>query len=835
MIPLDILGQLSSELKIQSFQISNVIKLLVDEECTVPFVARYRKEMTGSLDEVQIRSIQERYDYLVDMASSKERYLKVVEEFCQKNASYHGKFPELKKKFLACKTKQELEDLYLPFKPKRRTKAQIAREKGLEPLLDKVIAQRSSLKDLTVVASEFVTPADSTIDPSLKVPDNNAALQGAAEILAERVSETAEFRAKIREISFATGFLCTKKIESKESNSSAGDANQEDPEPRKSGKGKRPEAHKFEMYFDFREKVSVIPSHRVMAMRRGEAEKILRMALEVDEVAAKQFLSEQVVSSSPTTSVVAEWMTRCVEDAYGRLIAPSIETDIRLELKNRSELDSIKIFSKNLENLLLLPPIPQKIVLGVDPGIRTGTKLAVVSDTGALLFNTTIYPDFKPDMTVESQKTKQSKEIIANAIKTFKVQYIAIGNGTASREIDRLVKETIKEKEIKDVKRLVVNESGASVYSADEIAREEFPDLDATIRSAISIGRRLQDPLAELVKIDPRSIGVGQYQHDVNVTKLSKSLETVVESCVNKVGVNINTASYKLLGYVSGIGPSLAKSIVTFRDQKGKFKCREDLKQVSGFGTKAFEQAAGFLRVPESTNPLDNSAVHPERYYIIEKVALDQGATISDIVGKETFVRAIPWEKYVTESFGLPTLRDIADELIKPGRDPREDGIRLTYSDDVSEMADLRPGMTLQGTVTNVISFGAFVDIGVHQDGLIHISELSDQFVTDPATVVSVGDVLKVRVLDVDIAKKRISLSAKSQSQSQSQTQTSSQGARLGAPSGHESKGGSNQASSRTTIQPSSAKSREPSRKQQSAPQSSFSVNDLLAKFNGKA
>jgi uncharacterized protein len=448
--------------------------------------------------------------------------------------------------------------------------------------------------------------------------------------------------------------------------------------------------------------------------------------------------------------------------------------------------------------------------MGVDPGIRTGSKLSVISETGAVLFYTTVYPDFRPDATLDTPKTRQTKDIIANTIRTHKVQYIAIGNGTASREIDRVIREVIKDHNFTEVKRLIVNESGASVYSADEIAREEFPDLDATIRSAISIARRLQDPLAELVKIDPRSIGVGQYQHDVNVTKLKLSLEEVVESCVNKVGVNINTASYKLLGYVSGIGSSLAKAIVSHRDKAGKFASRAEVMKVPGFGPKAFEQAAGFLRVPESTNPLDNSAVHPERYNIVEQIAKDLGSSVSDLVGKKTAVDAIALEKYVNDAVGLPTLRDIASELIKPGRDPREDGIRLTYSDDVSEIADLRPGMVLQGTVTNVTNFGAFVDIGVHQDGLIHISELSDQFVTDPSSVVAVGDVLTVRVLDADKVKRRISLSAKSQR-------------------------GSGAGATATTARPAQPAQAAAMRNQPKAPpkqpEKSHSVTDLLSKF----
>ncbi|MCX6125939.1 MAG: helix-hairpin-helix domain-containing protein [Proteobacteria bacterium] len=789
---IEILKQLATELKLQAHQVTNTIKLLVDEECTIPFVARYRKEITGAMDEVQIRDLRDRYNYLVELEGSKEKYLKVVDEFCQKNPAWHGKFPELKRKFTACKTKQELEDLYLPFKPKRRTKAQIAKEKGLEPLLEAILAGRSTLKNIIDLAKTFVTPESSNLDPALKVASAELALAGASDILAERISETAEWRAMVRTISTDTGVLWSKKNEAADNlPKSAEEADAQKVDSKLAGKGKKGEAHKYENYFDFRESIKSIPSHRIMAIRRGEAEKVLRVGIDVDIERINNDVQKAVIGLDATTSEVRAWLAQTSDDAYRRLLAPSIETELRLELKSRGEIDSIKVFTKNLENLLLLPPIPQKVVLGVDPGIRTGSKLAVINETGAVLFHTTVYPDFKAEGTVDTPKTRQTKEILANVIRTQKVAYISIGNGTGSREIDRIIREVIKEQNFTEVKRLIVNESGASVYSADEIAREEFPDLDATIRSAISIARRLQDPLAELVKIDPRSIGVGQYQHDVNVTKLKGSLEDVVESCVNKVGVNLNTASYKLLGYVSGIGGSLAKSIVTHRDKNGKFGTRAELLKVPGFGPKAFEQAAGFLRVPESKNPLDNSAVHPERYSIIEQVAKDQGTSVAELVGKGTLVNAVPWEKYVTESVGLPTLRDISQELIKPGRDPREEGIRLTYSDDVSEISDLNPGMTLQGTVTNVISFGAFVDIGVHQDGLIHVSELSDQFVTDPGSVVSVGDVLTVRVLEVDKARKRISLSARSQPRAPAGQPNSSQSNSSQPTSGHSSSGNS--------------------------------------------
>jgi uncharacterized protein len=756
-----IIQQVATELNLKPANVHNVIKLMFEEECTVPFVARYRKEMTGSMDEVQIRDVRDRYHYLNELETSKVKYIKVVEEHCAKNPAFKGKFEELKKKFLACKTRQELEDLYLPFKPKRRTRAMIAREKGLEPLLEKILAERNKINDLAAVAAAFVTPASSDVPPDLKVPDVAAALSGAADILAERINETAEFRARVRTISQETGMLVSKKVEEKAAAASAAPvpvtaASLEEKD--KDHKGKKTDASKYENYFDYKESINSAPSHRVMAVRRGESEKFLRVGIEVDEQRIVGELTTAVLGSEVATDEVRQWLVKTSEDSYKRLMGPSIETEIRLNLKGVAEDEAINVFSKNLANLLLLPPIPDKVVMGVDPGLRTGSKLAVVDDTGKLLAHTTIYPDYRNE---NSPKNSEAKTVIAGFIDRFKVQCLAIGNGTGGREIDKFISNVCREFSIKDVKRVTVNEAGASVYSTDEIAREEFPDLDPTIRSSVSIARRLQDPLAELVKISPRSIGVGQYQHDVNPTKLNRSLEEVVESSVNKVGVNLNTASYKLLGYVSGVGPTLAKSIVTWRDKNGKFKTRDEVMKVSGFGPKVYQQSAGFLRVPDSANPLDNSSVHPERYDIVQLVAKDMKTEVRELIGRKDMVESIPWEKYVSQQVGMPTLQDIASELIKPGRDPREDGSRLMFSDDVSDLSDLKPGMGLKGTVTNVTNFGAFVDIGVHQDGLVHISELSDDYVKNPADVVSVGDVLNVKVMEVDVARRRISLSCK--------------------------------------------------------------------------
>lgn len=839
----NLIEKVAGEMKIKPAQVASVIQLLFDEECTIPFVARYRKEMTGSLDEVVLRDVRDRFHYLAELESSKLKYLKVVEEHCQKNPAFAGKFEDLKKKFMACKTRQELEDLYLPFKPKRRTRAQVAKEKGLEPLLEKILAQRGKIADLLALAGEFVTPAGKDIAPELVVADAAAALSGAADIFAERLNETAEFRALVRRISFDSGQLTSKRIEEKTDKPTVKldkDGNKEieianDPAARL--KAKKGDASKYENYFDYKEPIKNAPSHRVMAVRRGEAEKVLRVGIEVDEPQILAELTVTVLGKDVATDTVKAWMVQTIEDAYRRLMGPSIETEIRLQLKSTAEDEAINVFSKNLSNLLLLPPIPGKAVLGVDPGIRTGSKLAAVDETGKLLGSATIYPDYKHD---SNEKTKQAKLIVAGFVDKFKVQCIACGNGTGSREIDKFISDVLKENNVKNVSRAVVNEAGASVYSTDEIAREEFPDLDPTIRSAVSIARRLQDPLAELVKINPRSIGVGQYQHDLNPTKLGRSLEEVVESCVNKVGVNLNTASYKLLGYVSGVGPQLAKSIVSHRDKNGKFESRDQILKVTGFGPKAYQQAAGFLRVPESANPLDNSSVHPERYDIVEMVAKDLKRPISEIVGKKELVDAIPWERYVSQLIGMPTLQDIASELIKPGRDPREDGARLLFSDEVSGIEDLKPGMALKGTVTNVTNFGAFVDIGVHQDGLVHISELSDQFVKNPAEVVAVGDILNVRVIEVDAQRKRISLSCKTQSaprpagqpgQAQQPNRPRDQQRPQGGQQGHQGpqgqrSGGQGGGGSRPQHSTGGGGNRPPQK-----PDKSFTMDDLMSKF----
>jgi uncharacterized protein len=669
-----------------------------------------------------------------------------------------------------------------------------------------------------------VTAADASLDPSLKVADEKAALAGAADIYAERIAETAELRSLVRQISQDSGTLVAKKIE-------AGDALAADEEVSpglsKDKKSKKTDPSKYQNYFDYREPLSKAASHRVMAVRRGEAEKVLRVSIDVDAERIGHELRTAALQGRTLSSEVKDWLSQSIEDAYRRLLSPSIETELRLQLKQTAEAEAIRVFSENLENLLLLPPIPNHVVMGVDPGLRTGCKFAIVNETGKLLFSTTLMTDLGDR---ETNKTVQAKNEILRMINAYHVKYLAVGNGTGSREIMRLIASVLKDNDIKDVRRLVVNEAGASVYSTMDIAREEFPDLDPTIRSAVSIARRLQDPLAELVKIDPRSIGVGQYQHDVNVTKLKSSLEEVVESCVNRVGVNINTASYKLLSYVSGIGGTLAKSIVAKRDRDGKFRSRKDLTAVTGLGPKVFQQAAGFLRVPESDNLLDNSSVHPEAYETLEQIARDQNKSLGEIIGNKAIVEAIPLERYVSEKVGMPTLRDIAAELIKPGRDPREDGARLMYSDDVAEIEDLKVGMILPGTVTNVTNFGAFVDIGVHQDGLVHISELAEHFVDDPAKVVAVGEVIQIRVIEVDVQRRRIGLSRRLEG-GKPQSQASSHPPREGA----QARATPSQAAGQSPIKA----RQDPSRGGKGAGQPSsqkpaqkFTMDDLLSKFN---
>jgi uncharacterized protein len=704
--------RIATELSLPPAKVAAALELLRQGN-TIPFIARYRKEATGELDELQIRDIRDRSEYLTELEERRASVISSVEE--------QGKMtPELRARFERVQTKAELEDLYRPFKPKRRTRATIATERGLAPLAELIWAGEVSDVEVARHAAGFVS-AEHGVD------DVEAALAGARDILAERVADDPGARVFVRDLTRERGALETR-----------------------AARGKEGESSKFQDYYEFSEPLRRVPGHRVLAIRRGEAEEYLtaRVTAPEDEIVAG--LRERFVRGSAARAQ----MELVISDAYRRLISTSVEVELRTELKTRADEEAIQIFGQNLEGLLLSSPAGGRITLGVDPGYRTGCKLAVVSRTGALLETGLIY----------LHQEERARRDLRALVEKHDVELVAVGNGTASRETDRLAREAVREIAA-DRKPIVVmvNEAGASVYSASDVAREEFPELDLTMRSAISIARRLQDPLAELVKIDPKSIGVGQYQHDVSQSKLKRRLDETVESCVNRVGVEVNTASPSLLSYVAGIGATVAQRIAQFRDEKGAFRSRKELLKIPGLGAKTFEQAAGFLRIRGGENPLDASSVHPERYSLVERIAKDLGVELRSLVGDEESVRRIEPRRYVGDGVGLPTLEDILGELQKPGRDPREGFEAPTFRDDVETLADLKEGMELQGTVTNVVAFGAFVDIGVHQDGLVHISELSDRFVQDPNAVAKVGNRVKVRVLSVDLKRQRVALSMKSQ------------------------------------------------------------------------
>ena len=703
----EILARMEGEVGASSRQISAVEKLL-GEGNTVPFIARYRKEMHGNLDEVAIGKIQERLTYYTELESRKETILKSI-------ADQEKLTPELEKKIRECYQKSTLEDLYQPYKPKRRTRAQVAKEKGFGPL------------------AESIWNGDEAA--ALAASDED--LQFARDIIAERVADMANVRGYIRQL-FATKSTVKSEVAS--------------PKPT--------EPTKFEQYYEFSESISTIPSHRYLAIRRGQKEGVLWVKLELDKELALEgimdLVSKETAGVSPR-GVCERQITLAAEDAYKRLLAPSCEVDVTVDKKMEADRAAVEVFAENLRHLLLAAPLGEKAVLAIDPGIRTGCKVAMMDSTGKYLGKTVIYPQQNP---------QEAAKAIAMIVNKYRPEAVAVGNGTAGRETETFVRQTLKKlhdqhPEIPTPMVVSVSESGASVYSASEIARKEFPDLDLTVRGAISIGRRLQDPLAELVKIDPKAIGVGQYQHDVHQPLLGSKLDEVVVSCVNGVGVELNTASAPLLERVSGVGASLAKAIVEWRNENGKFTSREDLKKVKGLGAKAFEQCAGFLRIRGAKNPLDSSAVHPERYELVNRMALDMGVGLGELVGNQSLASKINIRNYITNEVGEPTLKDIVSELAKPGRDPRAVFEPPKFRDDVTKIEDVREGMKLEGVVTNVTAFGAFVDIGVHQDGLIHLSELSDNFVTDPASVVKAGDRLKVTVISVDLARQRISLSAK--------------------------------------------------------------------------
>lgn len=712
-LPTPILLHIAKLLNVPLKGLAAVIELL-DEGATVPFIARYRKEVTGNLDEVQIRDIQEKLEYFRELEERRATVLASITE--------QGKLtPELKAKIDAALEKTELEDLYLPYKPKRRTKASIAREKGLEPLAQFLWDQQPG-PSLSEFSATFV-------NETLGVASPADALEGARHIIAEWISENAGFRKSVRAMMSSDGRVTSRAIEGVP-----------DPEG------------KFQMYVNYSEPASKIPSHRMLAIRRGAKEGILTFEIELERAQPLNWLRTQVVKAP------GEWtshLEEAIEDSYDRLLNPSIQTEVRLELKDRSDEEAIKVFRENLENLLLSPPAGMMTVLALDPGIRTGCKIAVVDDTGKYLENAVIYP-FEPKNDLAG-----SVRTLASLIARHNVQAIAIGNGTASRESAAFIQDFLRQANLTKIFSVIVSESGASVYSASEIARQEFPDLDLTIRGAISIARRLQDPLSELVKVDPKSIGVGQYQHDVDQRRLKQSLEASVESCVNRVGVDLNTASWALLRYVAGINERTAIKIVEYRNQHGRFPSRVSLMAVPGFGPKTFEQAAGFLRIRGGENPLDVTAVHPESYPVVEKIAQSLGTSIADLIANPSLIEKVKLEGFTTETVGMYTLGDIREELRKPGRDPRDKFVAPKWRDDVKEIADLKPGMTLEGVVTNVTRFGAFVDIGVHQDGLIHVSELANRFVKDASEVVKAGQIVKVQVLNADPKAKRIALSMK--------------------------------------------------------------------------
>jgi protein Tex len=698
---------IAEESNLSQKQVANTIQLL-DEGATIPFISRYRKERTDSLDEVQITAISEQLNKLREIDSRKKTILKTIED--------QGKLSdELRQQIESTYSLTELEDIYLPYKPKRKTRASIAREKGLEPLA-KIIMRQQEL-NIESKANDFLNEEVKSVED---------ALQGARDIIAEWINENKRSRNNIRNLFGRESFISSKAV-----------------------KGKEEDAEKYRDYFDFSEPLKRCPSHRILAMRRGENEGFLKVSIAPDEEKALKILEDQFIKGYYD---VSEQVQTALKDSYKRLLGPSIETEFKNSSKEKADEEAIHVFAENLRQLLLAPPLGQKRVLAIDPGYRTGCKVVSLDEQGNILHNQTIYPH-KPQ-----SETKQAAKKLVSAADMYKIEAVAIGNGTASRETEAFIR---KLKFNRDLKVFVVSEAGASVYSASKVAREEFPQFDVTVRGAASIGRRLMDPLAELVKIEPKSIGVGQYQHDVDQGKLAHSLDLVVESCVNQVGVNLNTASKHLLTYISGLGPQLAQNIVDYRKSNGLFSSRKELMSVPRMGAKAFEQSAGFLRIKNADNPLDDSAVHPESYHIVKKMASDLRCNIRDLLKDENLRKQIVLTNYVTKDTGLPTLNDIMQELAKPGRDPRSNIKVFEFSKDVRKMEDVQPGMILPGIVTNITNFGAFVDIGVKQDGLVHISQLANRFISNPNDVVKLHEHVEVKVLEVDIARKRIQLSMK--------------------------------------------------------------------------
>lgn len=700
--------KIAQELSVGSKQVAATIALL-DEGATVPFISRYRKELTGSLDEVQVAAIRDRVQQLRDLDKRREAIFKSLSDL--------GKLtPELEQQINAAETMVLLEDIYLPYRPKRKTRATAAREKGLQPLADAILAQKTF--DVEDEAAKY-------IDGEKGVKDAADALAGARDIIAEYISEHAETRAMMRQLFTEKGVFESKVIP-----------------------GKEEAGIKYKDYFDWTEPVKSAPSHRVLAMRRGEKEEILWLDIKPTEEDAADLLEREFISAN---NAAAAQMKLAIADGYKRLLKPSMETEIRLLTKKNADEEAIRVFAENARQLLLSAPLGQKRMMAIDPGFRTGCKVVCLDEQGKLLEYTAIFPHTGAGQAREAEKT------VEHLFQRYQIEAIAIGNGTAGRETEVFVRKL----NLPGATIVMVNESGASIYSASDVAREEFPDQDVTVRGAVSIGRRLMDPLAELVKIDPKSIGVGQYQHDVDQNKLQTSLDDTVISCVNAVGVELNTASKQILAYISGLGPQLAQNIVDYRNQNGAFKQRNQLKKVARLGDKAYEQAAGFLRIRGAENPLDESAVHPERYALVEQMAADLKCSVRDLMGDQKLRASIPLQKYISDTVGLPTLNDIIAELAKPGRDPREQFEAFRFTEGVNAISDLKVGMKLPGIVTNITNFGAFVDIGVHQDGLVHLSQITNRFIKDPNEVLKVHQQVEVTVTEVDANRKRISLSMK--------------------------------------------------------------------------
>ena len=700
---------IAAELSVKSWQVEKTIEL-IEGGATVPFISRYRKEMTGSLDEVEVAKIRDRLIQLKDLDKRREAIIQSIIEQGKMNDNLY-------KQIMDAFTMSELEDIYLPYKPKRKTRASIAIEKGLEPLAKILMSQ--SYMNVYEKAFKF-------INPTKGVEDEEQALAGARDIIAEWINENKLSRERIRNLYIRQGYISCKVA-----------------------KGKEEEGKKYENYFEWEENFLKAPSHRVLAMLRGEEEKFLKLTIAPNEDDALAILDRIFLKAE---NEAADQVAIAIKDSYKRLLGPSMETEVRTIAKEKADEEAIRVFTENLRQLLMAPPLGQKNILAIDPGFRTGCKVVCLDKQGKLLHNETIYPH--PPV---NEANKASSKI-ASLVNAYKIEAIAIGNGTAGRETENFIRKIPFQK---DIVAIMVNENGASVYSASPVAREEFPDYDVTVRGAVSIGRRLMDPLAELVKIDPKSIGVGQYQHDVNQNALQKSLEDTVVSCVNNVGVEVNTASKQLLANVSGVGPVLAKNIIEYRDKIGIFNSRSELKKVARFGDKAFEQAAGFLRISNAKNPLDNSAVHPESYSIVNNMAKKLGATVNELIAEKEIRAKIKPEEFITKEFGLPTINDILKELEKPGRDPRTKFDFFEFDRNINTINDIHVGMVMHGIITNITAFGAFVDLGVHQDGLVHISQMADRFITDPNEVVRLNQKVEVKVLEVDINRKRIQLTMK--------------------------------------------------------------------------